>query len=247
MYTFNSRIRYSEIDNRGTLTPQSLMNYYQDCSTFQTQDGKATMEVMKERNLAWVVSSWQVVINRLPKLGERVVIGTVPYELKGFIGMRNFFMDTEEGERLSVANSVWSLIDIERGVPSRITPDIVESYPLDDKLQMDYAPRKLPFPDRDAEDSGTFSISNKIEITKQHLDTNQHVNNAQYITLAFDAIGDFDYRTLKQIRAEYKKQSHLGDIIVPVVNYKKTIDNIYTVSLQDETGDIYCNVELIAR
>ena len=51
----------------------------------------------------------------------------------------------------------------------------------------------------------------------------------------------------EQFKAEYKKQSHLGDIIVPVVNYRKSVDNIYTVSLQDENGDAYCNVEFAVR
>lgn len=276
MYSFESRIRYSEIDNRGTLSPEALMNYFQDCSTFQTQDGVVTMEVMHERNLAWVVSSWQVVINRMPRLGEEVVIGTLPYELKGFIGKRNFFMDTKAGERLAFANSIWSLIDIEKGVPSRITEDILETYPLDPMLEMDYAPRKLPFP-KQADENGIFCRGEKMQITKHNLDTNQHVNNAQYIIMALEAVKDlmekglvpssetivehtekpisygdlsdevFDYALLKQIKAEYKKQSHLGDIIVPVVNYRKSVDNIYTVSLQDENGDAYCNVEFAVR
>ncbi|MCR4901647.1 MAG: acyl-[acyl-carrier-protein] thioesterase [Butyrivibrio sp.] len=277
MYSFKSKIRYSEIDNTGALTPLALMNYFQDCSTFQTQEGIVNMEVMHERNLAWVVSSWQIVINRLPRLGENVVIGTLPYELKGFIGMRNFFMDTEDGERLAMANSIWSLIDIEKGVPCRITEDILETYPLDEKLDMNYSPRKLPFPKKSGEEGELFVQGEKLEIIKNHLDTNHHVNNAQYISIALDVVNDLmnkkaipmsetkavhnekpiafgdisdevlDFALLKQIRAEYKKQSHLGDIIVPVVNYRKSDDNIYTVSLQDETGDIYCNVELLIR
>ena len=276
MYSFESRIRYSEIDNRGKLTPEALMNYFQDCSTFQTQDGVVTMEVMHDRNIAWVVSSWQVVINRLPRLGEQVVIGTLPYELKGFIGKRNFFMDTKAGERLAFANSIWSLIDIDKGVPSRITDDILQTYPLDHMLEMDYAPRKLPFP-KETEENGIFCKGENLQITKHNLDTNQHVNNAQYIILALETIKDlmekeivpgsetvlehnerpisfgneadevFDNGLLKQIKAEYKKQSHLGDIIVPVVNYRKSVDNIYTVSLQDESGDVYCNVEFTVR
>ena len=38
MYTFDSRIRYSETDSEGKLTMASIINYFQDCSTFQSED-----------------------------------------------------------------------------------------------------------------------------------------------------------------------------------------------------------------
>ena len=35
-------------------------------------------------------------------------------------------MDTEDGERLAEANSVWSLINHKKGVPVRVLPEMVE-------------------------------------------------------------------------------------------------------------------------
>ena len=35
MYEFDSRVRYSEVDHHGTMTVPALINYFQDCSTFQ--------------------------------------------------------------------------------------------------------------------------------------------------------------------------------------------------------------------
>ena len=104
-YTFDSRIRYSEVDSHGLLTMESLMNYFQDCSTFQSEDNGAGLAVMYARRQAWVVSAWQVVVYRYPALCEKVVIGTIPYEMRGFIGYRNFFLQTQEGEPLAIANS----------------------------------------------------------------------------------------------------------------------------------------------
>ena len=36
MYTFDSRVRYSETDEEGRLTVTGIINYMQDCSTFQS-------------------------------------------------------------------------------------------------------------------------------------------------------------------------------------------------------------------
>ena len=251
MYIFNSRIRYSEIGSDGFLTIESLMNYFQDCSTFQSEDSGASVDYLMERNLAWVVNSWQVEINRFPKLGEEVVIGTVPYDIKGFIGYRNFFLDTAKGERLAVANSIWSLMDMEKGMPKRVSEDIRKAYPLDQKLEMEYAPRKIDYSHEGCHDE-------KMDFVVQpfHLDTNMHVNNAQYISMALSSLMNFHqnecesrgiwYRNIKRLRAEYKKQAHLWDKVEPYY-MKRTEDDkqIETVALNSATGSPYCIVEIV--
>lgn len=89
MYAFDSRIRYSETDSEGDLTLDALLNYFQDCSTFHSEDVGLGIGYMKEIGQVWVLSSWQIVVNRYPKLGEKVKIVTLPYELKVFLGYRN--------------------------------------------------------------------------------------------------------------------------------------------------------------
>ena len=38
MYSFDSRVRYSEVDQNQELTTTGIINYLQDCSTFQSED-----------------------------------------------------------------------------------------------------------------------------------------------------------------------------------------------------------------
>ena len=260
MYTFDSRIRYSETDENAVLTIGSLINYFQDWSTFQTEDSGAGLRWLMEQHLAWVLSYWQIDITRLPLLYEHVRIGTVPYSLKGFMGLRNYCMDalpdTGEGaaEHLAVANSVWALMDMDKMVPARITEEHASCYHLEEKLEMEYLDRKVRIPgDGDRYESGSVTIGHG------HLDTNRHVNNGQYVRMALDAVeqlqekrnglskaaeGGADRmipagRPLR-IRAEYKKQAHLGDVLVPVL-YER--NNIVTVDLQLE-GESCCVVEI---
>lgn len=239
MYTFDSRIRYSEVDKNGKLTIESLIDYFQDCSTFQTQDGPASMEYLKQKNLAWVVNFWQIEIKRLPKLCEYVTIGTIPHSLKGFFGIRNFFMDTKDGERLAVANSVWTLFDFEKNIPSRITPEIVAAYPLEPCLDMEYADRKIKIPE-----DGEVVRGEAIVVKTHHLDTNNHVNNGQYIKMATDAIPDKDIK-VSSMRVEYRKQARLGDVLYPeIVKVSKNHRMTYTISLKDKENSTVCVVEL---
>ena len=112
-YDFKGRVRYSEIDENGCLTLPGILDYYQDCCTFQSESIGQGMDVLEERKRAWVLSSWQIVVKRYPKMGESIISTTAPYGFKGFLGMRNFTLKTEEGEFLSWANSIWTNISTE--------------------------------------------------------------------------------------------------------------------------------------
>ena len=111
MYDFTGRIRYSETDAGGRLSLTGLLDYFQDCATLHSHDAGLSVAELRRRRTVWVLSAWQVLITRLPEMGERVRCITNPYDVKGFLGFRNFVLETEQGERLSIANSVWTVID----------------------------------------------------------------------------------------------------------------------------------------
>lgn len=238
MYTFNSRIRYSEIDNKGCLSLEALLDYFQDCSTFHSEELGVGLDYLRNRHLAWVLSAWQIVTERYPKLGEEVVIGTAPYAFKGFFGYRNFLMETLQGEKLAYANTLWTLMDMEGLHPAKPTKEMMEVYTIEEKLPMKYAPRKIILPALRGVDMET------LEVKRRHLDTNNHVNNGQYIRIALECLPQSyckEGMVVRQMRAEYKRQAHLKDKIYPVI-YED--GKIAAVSLNNEEKQPYCIVEL---
>ena len=60
--------------------------------------------------------------------------------------MRNFILETMDGEKLAWANSYWSFINTETGIPEKLTPTDTDPYDLGEKIEMDYAPRKIALP-----------------------------------------------------------------------------------------------------
>ena len=115
MYEFDSRVRYSEVDHHGTMTVPALINYFQDCSTFQSEQLGYGMDVLKKEKKAWVLAYWQVIVKRYPKLCERITVGTFASGFKGMFGNRNFYMKDESGEQIACANSIWVYMDVEKG------------------------------------------------------------------------------------------------------------------------------------
>ena len=58
MYSFKSRVRYSEVGSDQKLSLGGLINYFQDCSTFHSEDLGLGIEYMGPKGQAWILSSW---------------------------------------------------------------------------------------------------------------------------------------------------------------------------------------------
>ena len=232
-YSFSGRVRYSEIGENGLLTLPGVLNYFQDCSTFQSEEVGLGMEVLKEWKRFWVLSAWQVIVDRYPYLGEEITTSTWAYGFRSFLGMRNFCMETKCGERLAYANTYWTYINAENGLPVKLTERDTAAYGLEPKLDMDYAPRKIKLP-------GEYEQQEAFAVQKHHLDTNHHVNNCQYVQMAMDYL-PADFR-IHQMRAEYKQQARLHDMICPA---RAVEDTKTTILLNDQKSEPYAIVEFM--
>ena len=130
MYIFETRIRYSEVDDQLTLTPPALAKYLQDTCIFDAESGDVNIDYLTKRNLAWVLSSWQIVVERMPRLNEKIKVYTVPYEFKGFIGYRNFWVEDEAGKCIVKAASIWTLLNTKELKPFKPDEEILAGYNL---------------------------------------------------------------------------------------------------------------------
>ena len=233
MYTWDSRVRFSEIGEDKKLTLDGILNYFQDSSTFHSEDIGNGMDVVEGLKRVWVLSSWQIVVNEYPKIGDRIRLGTWPYDFNRFFGGRNFIMYDENQSVLAYANSLWTYLDSETGRPARIEEEVVKKYTLEPKYDMEYADRKIALPEE-------MEAKNSFPVEVYHLDTNHHVNNGQYVKMAGAYLPqEFE---IAQMRAEYKKSAVLGDVICPKV---WTGEDRLIVSLDDETGKAFAVVEFL--
>lgn len=234
MYTFESRVRYSEVDKDGYLSIEKMIDYLQDCSTFQSEDAGVGVSYLFPRGLMWVLNTWQVEIFKYPKLCDKITIGTMPYDFKTFIGYRNFFMKDENDEYILKANTLWTHLEVETGKPVRPTEEQMKAYAKEERLDMDYLPRKIHLPE-------ILKEAESVVIRTHHLDTNLHVNNGQYIKIAKDAARITKH--IKRLRVEYKKQVFLNETVTPYIG--KTDENATVVVLKNENSEECCIVEFL--
>lgn len=231
MYEYDSRVRLTETDQNQRMTLNAILNHFQDCCTFHSEDLGRGMKYLASMDRMWVLSSWKIVVNRYPEMAERIRVGTWPYSFGKMTGQRNFQLLDGEGKVAAYADTLWVLMDTVRQRPARIDDKISEAYTLEPKLDMEYDEDKIQIPEE-------LEAKEPFTIHKYHLDVNHHVNNGQYVQMAGDYLPEgFG---IHQMRAEYKKSAVLNDVIYPQVG---SCEGGYTMVLGDETGKPYAVIE----
>ena len=235
MYKMEGRVRYSECATDNKIKIPAIINYFQDCTTENSEKIGVGHDFLVKRKRAWILNSWQVEINRRPTVREEIDVFTWATGFKGVFGPRDFCMKTSEGEELARAHSLWVYIDTESGRPVKPTEDEIAVYEMGEPLSMEEVSRKIKVPE------GAIKVDT-FPVHKYHIDTNAHVNNSRYIELACEALPeDFE---VKKLRVEYKKAAVLGDRMV-LKRVKE--QNRIVAELCDEDGNTYAIVEFIGE
>ncbi|MCR5419459.1 MAG: acyl-[acyl-carrier-protein] thioesterase [Lachnospiraceae bacterium] len=252
-YEYRHRISYSGCDINNSLSLISLIDMFQDASIFQSEDAGVGIDFLRQSKLLWVLSYWEIEINKLPKLCDEVFVGTYPYGFKGFLGYRNFYLKDSKGEYLVKANTTWTMIDTVKMLPAKAPESVISAYAMGPKLDMMYSSRKILLP----RDENVECVNAGIRTVGLHqLDGNMHVNNCRYIEMALAAIEEVvlgtndimsdiadkdSLRPISRLRTDYRQQAHLNDKIFPVVYF---CDKTYTVSLNNEEQKPYSVVSI---
>ncbi len=231
MYEYDSRVRLSEVDQNQKMTLIAILNSFQDCSTFHSEDLGVGLKLLDSRKRMWVLISWDICIQRCPNLCEHIKVATWPYEFGRGTGKRNFRILGEDKGLAAWADSLWAFVDTESMRPVRVDKDIISAYQLEPRLSMEYRTGKIQLPE-------DMEAQNPFPIHIYHLDVNHHVNNGQYVLLAAQYLPEGF--SIRKLRAEYKKSAILGDIIYPRAGKLK---DGYAISLEDEAGRPYAVLE----
>ena len=239
MYSFDGCIRYSECDETGRLSLFSLMNYLQDCSTFQSAGMGLGIDGLASRGLAWVLANWRIEVDMLPPFGEDVTVSTWCYEMSRAHALRNFQMEAG-GRRIVRANTQWFVYDTARGRATRVPED--QMVYLADEPPIDMPPltrRLIP--------EGAGRACTALTVAHRDLDTNHHVNNARYVAFALEALDGLGIATPEPplaLQVQYRTMAFLGDRIVPVAH---ECAGGWDVDLTDGAGRTYALVRIQQR
>ncbi|KAI3709502.1 hypothetical protein L2E82_39264 [Cichorium intybus] len=183
----NFSIRSYEIGADRTASVETLMNHLQETALNHVKhvgllgDGFGSTPEMCKKNLFWVVTKMQVLVDRYPTWGDMVQVDTW-VAASGKNGMRRDWMirDCKTGEILTRASSNWVMMNkVTRRlskIPDEVRAEIVQ-YFVDTPPLVDDDNIKLPKFDEKTADH----VRNGLTPKWSDLDVNQHVNNVKYV------------------------------------------------------------------
>lgn len=230
MYTYKTKVSYSRLDKDGRVPYHEILNYLQDCSTFQSEELGVGTEYLKVRNRAWVLLAYKIQILGELRLGEEIEIGTCPTDFGKVMATRQFFIKDKNGAFIVKAESIWSLIDISQRAPIRIMEDDVSKYEKDIAFDSIGISRKIRF-------SGQKEKIGEFSVRGFDIDTNGHVNNANYLRMIYDYIPkDADYNQLEIV---YNKEALEGEKII-CTKYDETEG--LGMRLESRSGEIHAQL-----
>ena len=236
MYSLDSYVRYSECDSDAILSTYGLVNYLQDCSIFHTETIGGGIGTLHSQGYAWYIAAWQIRIKRMPRFAEHIQVETWVPKTGGLITSRNFVLDSlgDDGqtERLVEVDSNWFLYDLSQNQPVHPPEEVVAPYLGEDAPALD-----MPRTSMKLKLTGEVSDAPTRVIDEGLLDTNKHVNNANYIEIAWEAAGLEGQPSC--IEAIYRQAAVLGDVMEPKVGRD---GNVVTVDLSSPDGVCFCMV-----
>lgn len=230
--TCERKVNFSEIDENGELSFGKMVDFIQDCSSFESEKLGNGVEHQMKTNRAWILSSWYIRVQGTIQYKDEVTVSTWACGFNKITGERNYTIKYPDSENNVVeALAHWVMYDMEKETLTKLSQEDISSYEIEPPLDLPKVPRRIK--------AGEHYVRKEdIRVLKCHLDINRHMNNAWYVKLAEEFIDNKE--NINVIRVEYKRSAKHNDIMIPFVCKE---DNRYVIELRNENDEIFAIVE----
>ena len=177
------RIRYRDVNREGTVKAYSWFDFLQEIAADHAAALRFGYREMTDLGVFWVLARLKLRIFRRVQVGETVTLETWPGAFRRLFAARHFRFLAADGGEIAAASSQWMILSLENQRPQRVElvgdrmPDTTDL-----PAYFDF-PSRLPSVPAQGE-AHVFKVRYSLE------DVNGHLNNAQYMALAQDAVED---------------------------------------------------------
>lgn len=177
-----SEVHTYETDFLGTWKPAAFFRAMEEATVHHSAHLHVDYFTLQQFGLAWVLARSKIRFEQFPSAGTRLQVKTWP---KGWsqkiFGMRDYTIQTENGQLCALATTAWLLIDT--GTRRFVKPEqLPQALPDNEgRFAMDENLEKLVHPPE-------MNVMGNFQAHYSSLDLMGHVNNAQYIDWIFDCL-----------------------------------------------------------
>lgn len=236
-YAAPYEVAYYDCDINGTMTMPSMLSVVIKVSGEQSRALNRDTAFVSSFGLSWVITNYEIHLQQLPKVGEKIKITTEAIAYNKYFCYRHFWIHNEAGNECVLIKSTFVLIDKKNRKMSSVLPEIIEPY-ASEKVTKIYRGEKIE----------KISVGNYLPYRVRFfdIDGNQHVNNAVYFNWLLDVLG-YDYLTQNQptfINIKFDKEVEYGQEIESHYEIKEQAGETLTLHEIQIAGQTYCEANI---
>lgn len=219
-FTKKYEIHCYEVNSKMRCKFASIVNFIEDIGTQQSESLGGGIEYCKKNNCGWVFYKYDIRMDRYPMFGETISITTQPVGFKKFYGLRKYMINDEDGNLIGEALALFFLINLEKRRPMRIQDEQYDFYGVDGDVNYDISMDKIDKCDEE-------QYHKQFDIRYSDIDSNNHVNNVNYVEWAIEAVPQdvISNYELRRIKVIFEKETTYGDKISVSATVKEIDDH----------------------
>ncbi len=230
----NIKVRYSDMDYDTVLKPSALLLFLQDLASDNADSLDFGYKFVRKHNCAWYLLKYRIEFNDYPKGVQKLLFTTNPRGCNKLFAFRDFEI-IHNDKIIGRAASTWAMVDLKTKSMTNVS-ELLKACPYMhkyEKREHDLVYGKVRTPER-------IDKEQIFDIRFDDLDVNRHVNNANYISWAYEPLG-FDFRMKykpKTIDIVFKKEIAYGNKVL--VQAEIDDNKTFCAAKNYETGDDLC-------
>ena len=203
-YKTTYQIPFYESDiNQNVKLPHILSVALQVSGMQSLELGMSDEKIFKDYHLVWVITDYEIEMERLPRYAETVTIETEALSYNRYFCYRSFAIYSQEGQKIMTILSTFVLSDYDSRKVHEVVEAIIRPYASEKIKKINRGPKyhKLADPQETLYHVRYFD-----------LDLNGHVNNSRYIEWMYDVL-ELDFLKThipRKISLKYVKEVHHG-------------------------------------
>ena len=232
VFTYNYKIRYSDVGPDNKITLKSLVAILQEGAISHSNSVGFGINNADKTHLAWLLLNWKVKIFKRPRCDEELTVKTWPRIFDKLYSFRDFEVYDKNNNLVAIGASKWFPVDTETKRIKKITPEISAPYgePFDKSVFDKPFKDKMTVPE-------DLKLNFNYTIQRRDIDTNSHVNNLNYIDYALETLDEdiFNNNSFDNLEVVYKKEIKLKENIKCYYSFE---DNKHVITIKSEDDSI---------
>ena len=206
-FEYSMKIPFDMSDVNGFIKiPQLILLSLQVSGMQSIELGMSDMYILENYNLVWIITDYNMKIDRLPVFDEKITIETYAMSHNRLFCYRAFNIKDEAGNTIIEMVATFVLMDRDTRKVHPVMSEITDAFDSEFSKTMLRGPR---FKELEG------GVEQEYRVRFYDLDMNGHVNNSKYLDWVFEVMGaDFlTQHVPKKVHLKYVKEVLAGGII----------------------------------